>query len=300
MRRETIAQTAGASPIDAFSELLDAAGCQPHLITANRLEAICPFHVGDRPNLIIWVDENGQIHKQCMEGCSSDQIEQELEKLRYSHSPIAAPTPNGEASEAVVNSAAQNSDRVVFDLTDDGNALRFARGYSDRVRFVHGPNRWLVWDGCRWDSDHGNQVVELAREMVRGIADEAAGAPTPKRADDLMKWAGKSHEEPRIRRTLLLARSDSRLAVTPDQLDSDPWQLNTLNGTIDLRTGQLNSHCREDLITKLAPVEYDPEARLPLFDRLLKDATGGYGSEGDPETINFLQRAAGYSATGDF
>lgn len=288
-----------ASSIGAFAQLLDAAGCQPHL-NGDRLEAICPFHLGYRPSLIIWLDESNELRKKCLEGCSSEQIDEELEKLRYSHSPIAGTTPNGEATQAVPNSAAAESpDRVVFDLTDDGNALRFAARYSDRVRFVHGPDRWLIWDACRWASDDGGQVVELAREMVRAIADEAADAPTPKRADQLMSWAGKSHEEPRIRRTLILARSDPRLAVTPDELDSDPWQLNALNGTIDLKTGRLNDHCRADLITKLAPVEYDPEARLPLWNRLLNDATGGYGSEGDPETIDFVQRAAGYSASGD-
>ncbi len=194
---------------------------------------------------------------------------------------------------------AHAGDRVPFDLSDDGNALRFAARYADRVRFVHGPDRWMLWDGCRWASDDGGQVVEFGREMVRAIADEAADAPTPTRADQLMSWAGKSHEEPRIRRTLILARSDPRLAVTPDQLDSDPWMLNALNGTIDLRTGDLRHHDPADLITKLAPVEFDPEAYLPLWNRLLDDATGGYGSDGDPETIGFLQRAAGYSATGD-
>jgi putative DNA primase/helicase len=51
-------------------------------------------------------------------------------------------------------------------------------------------------------------------------------------------------------------------------------------------------HRREDLITKLAPVEYDPEAAAPTWaaflERVLPD-----------EVRAFFQRAAGYSLTGD-
>ena len=51
----------------------------------------------------------------------------------------------------------------------------------------------------------------------------------------------------------------------PDELDADPYVLNVLNGTLDLRTGELFPHCREHLITKLAPVEYDPQAACPTW-----------------------------------
>ena len=37
-----------------------------------------------------------------------------------------------------------------------------------------------------------------------------------------------------------------------------------LFGTINLRTGLLREHRREDLITKIEPVMFDPDARLPL------------------------------------
>ena len=70
--------------------------------------------------------------------------------------------------------------------------------------------------------------------------------------------------------------------------------MNVLNGTLDLRTGELRPHRREDLITKLAPVVYDHEARCPLFlaflDRILA---------GNADLIAFVQRAVGYSLTGD-
>jgi putative DNA primase/helicase len=66
------------------------------------------------------------------------------------------------------------------------------------------------------------------------------------------------------------------------------------NGTLDLRTGQMRQHDRADLLTKEAPVIYDPSATCPTWEAFLTRVMGG-----DAELIGFLQRAIGYSLTGD-
>ena len=76
-------------------------------------------------------------------------------------------------------------------------------------------------------------------------------------------------------------------------MDTDLWALNCLTGTIDLRTGVLREHRREDLITKLAPVEFDPDARLDLWDRFLETALP------NAETRRYVQKLAGYSLCGE-
>ncbi len=90
------------------------------------------------------------------------------------------------------------------------------------------------------------------------------------------------------------AQSEAAVSVKPDQLDSDPWLLNCWNGTIELRTGTFREHRREDLITKVVPVSYDPNAQCPQWNKFLADIMGG-----STELISFLQRAIGYSLTGD-
>jgi putative DNA primase/helicase len=77
-------------------------------------------------------------------------------------------------------------------------------------------------------------------------------------------------------------------------MDRDPWLLNVSNGTIDLRTGKLNPHRREDLITKLAPVAYEQNAPCPLWDAFLKRIFADNAS-----LITFVQRLCGVSLTGD-
>jgi putative DNA primase/helicase len=95
----------------------------------------------------------------------------------------------------------------------------------------------------------------------------------------------------RIKEMVDLARSD--VPVMPDELDASPDLLNTESGTIELRTGKLREHQREDLITKLAPVEYRPDATAPVWDAFLERVLPG------EELRRFVRMASGYSATGD-
>ena len=71
-----------------------------------------------------------------------------------------------------------------------------------------------------------------------------------------------------------------------NELDADPMLLNVLNGTIDLRTGEIRPFRREDYITCLAPVTYDPDARSSLWERFLDEAT-----DGDVELQEYLRAA---------
>src|SRR5262249_51176576 len=66
------------------------------------------------------------------------------------------------------------------------------------------------------------------------------------------------------------------------------------NGTLDLRTGELRPHRREDLLTKLCAVEYDPRARAPAWERFLAEVFPG-----DPALVGFLQRLLGRCLSGD-
>ena len=57
---------------------------------------------------------------------------------------------------------------------------------------------------------------------------------------------------------------------------------------------KLRPHRREDLLTKVAPVECRADAACPTFEALLARIFAG-----DRDLIGFVQRAVGYSLTGD-
>ncbi|MEX0938533.1 MAG: phage/plasmid primase, P4 family [Pirellulales bacterium] len=109
---------------------------------------------------------------------------------------------------------------------------------------------------------------------------------------EMFAFARASNQAKGIRDMLALARSE--LAITPDMMDRDPMLLNVQNGTIDLRTGKLREHRREDYITKVAPVEFDSAAGCPTWMEFIRTIF-----KGDQNLISFVRRALGYSLTGD-
>lgn len=200
----------------------------------------------------------------------------------------AGVTTNGDATAA----GAGIPER--FNLTDYGNAERFVARHRGNVRYCYAWRSWLVWDGRRWKIDDGGGVRRLAKETVRSIYGEAAAVDDPKERAAIAKHALKSEAAQRVEALLALAQSEPGIEVVPTELDHDPWLLTVKNGTLDLRAGTLRPHEPGDNITKLAPVTYDPAASCPAWEAFLDrimDRNDGL--------ISFLQRAVGYSLTGD-
>jgi putative DNA primase/helicase len=179
-------------------------------------------------------------------------------------------------------------------LTDLGNAERMIRRYGNELRYYPARHLWLYWDGKRWAEDATGEIHRRASSTVRMIYEEAGAIEEYGRRNEVAMHAKRSESHARLRAMVSLAESQPRIPVVPSQLDADPYRLNVANGTIDWRTGKLRPHSRDDLITKLAPVIFDPTADCPEWNRFLKTATGG-----DLELEGFLKRIAGYCLTGD-
>lgn len=177
-------------------------------------------------------------------------------------------------------------------LTDTGNAARFVAQHGANFRYCYAWHSWLAWaEGPRWRRDAGDVAMRHAKQAARAIYLEAAQATDETRRKALAKWADYAESEPGLRRMLTLAQNE--LAITPADLDADPWLLNCPNGTLELRTAHLRPHRREDFLTKLTAAPYDPDARLEAWDRFLEAALPDEGAR------DYAQRYAGYSLTGD-
>lgn len=184
--------------------------------------------------------------------------------------------------------------RHSFNRTDLGNAKRLVSQYGDKIRFCFAWKKWLVWDGKTWSIDNNGQILRLAKETVLNIYREAYESADSEQSEKLGKWGAKSQAKKQIMAMVSLAESEEGIPISPQELDTNLSFLNCLNGTIDLKKGELKQHDPKNFITKTIPVEYDPAAQCPQWlDFLEKILNWNY------DMINFLQRAIGYSLTGD-
>jgi putative DNA primase/helicase len=179
-------------------------------------------------------------------------------------------------------------------FTDLGNAQRFVQWEGWELRYCSAWGKWLTWDRRRWAVDDTGQVFEKAKEAVRRMYNEACFIDDETHRGFYVKHALRSESEGRLKAMVGLAQSAEEVRVKSDQLDADGMLLNCNNGTVDLRTGELRRHRRDDLITKLAPVDYDPRARCPVFDRFIQRIF-----DGNVELLRYAQKCFGYALTGE-
>ncbi|MCK4624378.1 MAG: bifunctional DNA primase/polymerase [Phycisphaerae bacterium] len=179
-----------------------------------------------------------------------------------------------------------------FNQTDTGNAELFAALYRDEVLWCEQWGKWLIWDGSRWKKDTIRQVQQFAKRTVRTWYTIAAHEPDDTKRQKTAKWAASSENERRIKALMELAKGE--LATPAASFDANTWLFNCQNGTVDLRTGEIGKHRPTDFITKLAPVEYDPNIKSSLWLKFI-----GEIMDGDDELIDYLQRLTGIFLTGD-
>jgi putative DNA primase/helicase len=208
-----------------------------------------------------------------------------------------------------------NLDLRLADLpcTDLGNARRFAARNKKSLLWssVLG---WLWWDGKRWCRDGADDRVRMAEhDCVHAIAKEGSAIKGTKRdiivgyerdatpirkSDRLMKWAVASQAAAKM--APIARHAAPYLAIDPARLDADPFVINTLSGTLTVaKTAdgsdyiRIRPHDPADLITKIAPVEFDPAAACPQFDKFFVEI------QKDADTRAFLLRWLGYNLVGD-
>jgi putative DNA primase/helicase len=176
-------------------------------------------------------------------------------------------------------------DDIAPKYSEEALAIRFTKKYPD-LRYTAKWGEWSIFDGKRWKPDHTRAVFSLARAICREASREAARSNT--------KITPGAIASSKVRNAVVsLASDDRRIAASVDQWDTDPWLLNTPDGTVDLRTGELREYRREDYMTKMTAVAPDARCRTPLFDAFLDRVT-----QSDASYKSFLKRTAGYSLTG--
>ncbi|MEM7244622.1 MAG: phage/plasmid primase, P4 family [Acidobacteriota bacterium] len=230
-------------------------------------------------------------------GLGSEELRDALSRLNQEQ--CRPPLPDGEIN-GILRSAERwpvgSSTDDVEILNDIANGARLVEEHSRQIRHTSASG-WLVWDGMRWRKDELGETMELAKETAAGIRAEVQAIlgrmPDEKRARAWRHHGRYTQMIPGMRGMLTVASTDPAITRRQEDFDRHPLLFNVNNGTLDLETGQLRPHGRADLLTKLAPIDYDPQAEAPTWSAFLYRIMGG-----DAEMVSFLQRAVGASLAG--
>lgn len=172
------------------------------------------------------------------------------------------------------------------------------------ARYVPEKKGWRVYDGLCWGTDTGGKTIEAAaKDMSRALAAYASTLDDKDMAEYL-SWAGRWSKA--ANRKTYIYEATSVWPVSESCFDRNPWLLNLNNGTLSLKTMELRDHDPDDLITQLAPVDYDPATTCPRWDRFVREIMepGDTECPGDKATVltekaAFLQTYLGYCLSGD-
>jgi putative DNA primase/helicase len=137
-------------------------------------------------------------------------------------------------------------------------------------------------------------VHEKGLEVVRNIYDDLLKTSDYRERIEIEKYAMMSESVRRREASIKAAQWNLELNVRSEDLDPDPYLLNVRNGIINVLTGEFTAHRQEEMITKMANVEYDPAADYPLWKQFVREIMNY-----KPDLVNFLQTAAGWALTGN-
>ncbi len=177
-------------------------------------------------------------------------------------------------------------------LTEFYNANRFVEAWKGKALYCKPWDTWLVYQDGKWERDNREKTLALAKEVILSYYGQAEKITDDNDRKALVRWALKCETKTALNNMVDLARHD--LSVLPEELDKDLYLLNLKNGTYDLIADTLLAHNPEHLLTMMADVEYNPEAKCPKWLEFLNTIFNR-----NQDLIEFIQRAVGYSLSGD-
>lgn len=172
-----------------------------------------------------------------------------------------------------------------------GNA--FADYFKPIARFAGDRNIWYVYDGVVWQPDENALAVA---ELAKVLADRLYSFALQIKDEDTRNRYIKRVQKLQLRkhRKTMLEDAKSVHPVKVSMFDRNKYLFNCANGTLDLSTLEFRPHDPEDFITKVSPINYDPDAICPRWNRFIDEIM-----QGKAPVSRYLQKAIGYTMTGD-
>jgi hypothetical protein len=142
---------------------------------------------------------------------------------------------------------------------DTGNADRLADLYGHELIYCTERRSYYVWTGQQWQFDEFVEAEKRAEKTMLEAFGEAKHIKDGETREAFLRFVNGSLSRAGLTNMMHLAKKKVR-QLSANDFDQDPWALNFENGTVDLRTGALRPHQRDDLLSKLIRLRYDPHA----------------------------------------
>ena len=123
-------------------------------------------------------------------------------------------------------------DEKRFNLTEAGNAERFASQHGGKIRFNWTSNTWLYFDGKRWNPSTGKAMAQrMALQTARSILDEVKDMTDTDKRSKYIKWSMYSEKANALTNMLSIAKSMEPIEAYNTMFDTNQYLLNIENGT---------------------------------------------------------------------
>jgi P4 family phage/plasmid primase-like protien len=209
---------------------------------------------------------------------------------------INSPISLGMEKKPMKQETSTKKEKKAFKNTDLGNAERFFHHQGDNFKYNTTFGKWFIWDGKRWAEDRTQRIIQMGMKEIRDIYKEAYEEEDEEKRKAIADHARRSESKGRLEAMISMAQSFA--PILPDSMDQNEWLFNCKNGVVDLKTGALQPHNRELMMTKISDVSYNIQADCPTWKAFLNDIFQDEQGNVKQDTINFLQKAVGYSLTG--
>ena len=176
-----------------------------------------------------------------------------------------------------------------FEWSEMGMANLFGLLYSHEARYCPEHRSWYTYFEGAWRKDEGAILVsEKIKDFVRLMILYCGEIED----DDLRKsytsFVNKMGD--RRMRDRILKDATGELRISAVQFDSDPYLINCLNGTYDLRDYSFREHNWEDFLTMQTAFSHtvSRDVKCERWEKFIDEVT-----QGDKDKADFLQRALG-------
>lgn len=181
----------------------------------------------------------------------------------------------------------------MVDFSDLGSARMFA--HVNQGKLIRCGKHWYAWTGKLWGrvEKSPNELYDAVIESLKQVG-TAAFAKGDYPLCEYIK-SNIQHFKYMVRTKAMETFLTQEVNVNPNQLDKEYWKLNCSNGVLDLNSMKFESHtkCSNQYFTRITNADYNPEAKSPVWEHLIKSLFGG-----EEDLIDYVQQVLGSSLVG--